>query len=136
MGVFAVILSILAVLCAVLAPFLFGTTGAIIAAAVAVVAVILAFLKRRKDGKGGIVAMVIAVLAVVIGFSMTSMVSDMFKTLHTKAVELMPDGLWASVSEDTEHGFMGLLKNMPTDEATLNKLVDEMNELNKMTETK
>ena len=134
MGVFAVILSILAVLCAVLAPFLFGTTGAIIAAAVAVVAVILAFLKRRKDGKGGIVAMVIAVLAVVIGFSMTSMVSDMFKEAHAKAVELMPDSVWASATADTDHGIFGILKDK--DEATLNKLVEELNELNKMTETK
>jgi len=53
MGILGVILGIAAVVCALLGTFLFGTTGAIIAAVLAAAAIVLAFLKRKKDGKGG-----------------------------------------------------------------------------------
>lgn len=134
MGILGVILGIAAVVCALLGTFLFGTTGAIIAAVLAAAAIVLAFLKRKKDGKGGIVGIVIGVLAVILAFSMSSTWSNAFKELHKKAVEYKPDGLWAQVSEDTNNGLMGIIKNLPTDEATMNALVDEMNELNKLTE--
>ena len=134
MGILGVILGIAAVVCALLGTFLFGTTGAIIAAVLAAAAIVLSFLKRKKDGKGGIVGIVIGVLAVILAFSMNSTWSNAFKELHKKAVEYKPDGLWAQVSEDTNNGLMGIIKNLPTDEATMNALVDEMNELNKLTE--
>ncbi|MBR3015896.1 MAG: O-antigen ligase family protein [Clostridia bacterium] len=134
MGILGVILGIAAAVCALLGTFLFGTTGAIIAAVLAAAAIVLAFLKRKKDGKGGIAAIAIAVVAVILAFSMSSTWSNAFKELHKKAVEYKPDGLWAQVSEDTSNGLMGIIKNLPTDEATMNALVDEMNELNKLTE--
>lgn len=134
MGILGVILGIAAVVCSLLGTFLFGTTGAIIAAVLAAAAIVLAFLKRKKDGKGGIVGIVIGVLAVILAFSMSSTWSNAFMELHKKAVEYKPDGLWAQVSEDTNNGLMGIIKNLPTDEATMNALVDEMNELNKLTE--
>ena len=136
MGILAIVLGILAIVCAFLATFLFGTTGAIIAAVLAVAAVVLAFLKRKKDGKGGIAAIVIAVLAVILAFSLSSVWSRTFTELHKKALEVKPDGLWAQVSEKTDGGLMGLISGMPTDEASMNKLVEEMNELNKALETK
>ena len=134
MGILGVILGIAAVVCALLGTFLFGTTGAIIAAVLAAAAIVLALLKRKKDGKGGIAAIAIAVVAVILAFSMSSTWSNVFKELHKKAVEYKPDGLWAQVSEDTNNGLMGIIKNLSTDEATMNALVDEMNELNKLTE--
>ena len=134
MGILGVILGIAAVVCALLGTFLFGTTGAIIAAVLAAAAIVLALLKRKKDGKGGIAAIAIAVVAVILAFSMSSTWSNAFKELHKKAVEYKPDGLWAQVSEDTNNGLMGIIKNLPTDEATMNALVDEMNKLNKLTE--
>lgn len=134
MGILGVILGIAAVVCALLGTFLFGTTGAIIAAVLAAAAIVLALLKRKKDGKGGIAAIAIAVVAVILAFSMSSTWSNAFKELHKKAVEYKPDSLWAQVSEDTNNGLMGIIKNLPTDEATMNALVDEMNELNKLTE--
>ena len=134
MGILGVILGIAAVVCALLGTFLFGTTGAIIAAVLAAAAIVLALLKRKKDGKGGIFAIVIAVLAVVLAISMSSTWSNAFNELHKKAVEMKPDGLWAQVSEDTNNGLMGIINKLPTDEATMNALVDEMNELNKLTE--
>ena len=42
--------------------------------------------------------------------------------------------MWAQVSENTNGGLMGIIRNMPTDDASLNALMDEMNELNKMSE--
>ena len=136
MGILAVVLGILAIVCAFFATFLFGTTGAIVAAVLAVAAVVLAFLKRKKDGKGGIAAIVIAVLAVILAFSLSSVWSRTFTELHKKALEVKPDGLWAQVSEKTYGGLMGLISGLPTDEASMNTLIEEMNELNKAIETK
>jgi len=132
MGIPGVILGILAVVCALLATFLFGSTGCIITVVLAVVAILLGILKRRKDHKGGIAAIVIAVLAIVMGLGLNSTWASMFQTLHDKAVEYKPDGMWAQVSDDTTHGIIGLVKNLPTDDASLNALVEEMNELNNL----
>ena len=132
MGIFGVIVGILAVAAAVVATFLFGSTGGIIAAVLAVVAIVLGILKRRRNKKGGIVAIVIAVLAVILAFALTSTWSNLFKEAHNKAVEYKPDGMWAQISEDTNHGIMGLISKLPTDDASMNALVEELNELNKM----
>ena len=132
MGILAVILGLLAIVCSIFATVLFGTTGGIIAAVLAAVAILLGILKRKKDKKGGTPAIVIGVLAVILAFSMTSMWSNSFKALHQKAVELKPDGLWAQVSENTDGGLMGIISQLPADEASLNSFVEEMNELNKL----
>ena len=134
MSILAVILGILAVACAFFATALFGTTGGIIAAVLAAVAIVLGILKRKKAGKGGIPAIVIGALAVILAFSMTNMWSNAYKELHQKAVELKPDGLWAQASENTNGGLMGIISQLPTDEASLNAFVEEMNELNKLAE--
>lgn len=134
MGVLSVILGILAILCALLATFLLGTTGCIIACVVAAAAIVLAFLKRNKDGKGGMAGIVIGVLAVIMAFSVNNAWSKMFTELHKKALEYKPDGLWAQATGNTTDGLMGIIKNLPTDEASVNALVDELNELNAMQE--
>lgn len=134
MGILAVILAILAVLCAALGTFLFGTTGLIAACVLAAAAIVLGFLKRRREEKGGIAAIVIAVLAIAMAFPINNLWSGTFQELHKKAVEIKPDGLWAQVSTDTTHGMMGLISNIPTDDASLNELMDEMNELQKLTD--
>ena len=54
MGIGGVILGIVAIGCAFLAAFLFGTTGGIIAGVLGAAAVVLGFLKRKKDKKGGV----------------------------------------------------------------------------------
>ncbi len=123
-------------LCALLATFLFGSTGGVITAIVAVVAIALAVFRRVKTKKGGIAAIVISVLAIILSIAMTNTTATMFKMLHEKAVEFKPDGLWAQVSEDYNSGMMGIVRNLPKDQATLNALVDEMNELNKIVEKK
>ena len=133
MGILSVILAILAVVCAFLATMLFGTTGGVITLIVAAVAIALALFKRVKTKKGGIAGIAISVLAVVLAFSMTSAWSNMYKELHNKAMELKPDGLWAQASVDTNNGLMGIIKNLPQDEASLNALVEEMSELSKLT---
>ncbi|MBQ9324603.1 MAG: hypothetical protein IJ246_02415 [Clostridia bacterium] len=132
MGILGVILGILAVLCALLATFLFGTTGTVIAVVLAAAAIILAVVKRSKDKKGGIPAIVIAVFAVILAFSMSSAWSKVFSDMHKTAVEFKPDGLWAQASEDSSGGLFGIIKKLPQDEASLNALVQEMNELNKV----
>ena len=133
MGILGIILGIVAVLLALLGTFLFGTTGMITAVAVAAVAIVLALLKRKKDKKGGIAAIVICVLAIILAFSMNSTWSRTFTELHTKAMEVKPDGLWAQASEDASGGLMGIINKLPQDEASLNALMEEMNELNKLT---
>ena len=132
MGIAAVILAILAIVCALFATFLFGTLGGIIAGAVAVIAIVLAILKRRKDGRGGIAGIVVAALAILLAFSMTSVWNNAFRELNRKAAELKPDGLWARVTVDNNGGLMGIINQLPRDEASLNAFVEEMNELNKL----
>ncbi len=136
MGVLSVVLGILAVLCALLATFLFGSTGAVIAAILAVAAIALAIFKRIKTKKGGIAGIVIGVIAVLLAFSMNSTWSSAFKSMHEKALEQIPNGLWAQVSEDTSSGIMGIINKLPKDEASMNALIEEMNELNKTIEKK
>ena len=131
MGVAAVILGILAIVVAFFSTMLFGTTGVIITAVLAAVAILLGVLKRKNTQKGGIAGIVIAVIAIILAVCMASFWNSAFKTLHEKALELQPDGLWAQVSEDTTHGFMGLIAKLPTDEASLNQLMEEADELNK-----
>ena len=136
MGILSVILAILAIACAFLATMLFGTTGCIIAVVLAVIAIALAVFKRVKTKKGGIAGIIVSALAIILAFSMAGFWSNSFKELHNKAVELKPDGLWAQASENTDGGLMGLISDMPKDEASMNKLVEEINELNKALETK
>ena len=135
MGILAVILGILAVVCAIIATFLFGTGGGVVAGLLAVGAIVLGVLKRRKDKKGGIAAIVIGVLAIIMAFGLTNVWSGVFSGLHNKAVEYKPDGLWAPVSENTNGGMIGIISKLPTDEGSMNALIDEMNELNKLTGT-
>ncbi len=137
MGILGVILGLVAIVCAFLATFIFGTIGGVIAGVLAAGAIALGFLKRKKnDGKGGKAAMVIGVLAIVMSISLTNAWSNVFTKLHDKAVEVKPDGLWAQVVENTNGGLMGIIKNLPNDEATMNALVDEMTELNVFAENK
>ena len=134
MGVLSLILAIVALVCAFLATFLFGTAGGIAVGVLAVVAAVLGIVKRKRDKKGGIASIVIGAIAIVLAIALTGMWSGMFRELHNKAVEYKPDGLWAQVSEKTDGGIVGILSRMPRDEAGLNALVDEMNELNAIRE--
>ena len=131
MGIFGVILGIVAVLCGLLATFLFGTTGAVIAAVIAAAAIALGVLKRKKDGKGGAAAIAIGVIAIVLAFSVNGLWTNMFTQLHEKALELKPDGLWAQASENVNGGIMSVITRLPADEASMNALMEEMQELSK-----
>ena len=135
MGILAVLLAIIALLCGLLATLMFGTTGFIITLVLALAAIALGILKRVKAKKGGIPAIVIAVIAILIGFGVSNLWSSIFHTLHDRAVEYMPDSLWAQASEDYSHGLMGIVNNLPTDEASINQIVDEMTRLSKIQET-
>ena len=128
MGIFGVILGIVAVLCGLLATFLFGTTGAVIAAVIAAAAIALGVLKRKKDGAA---AIAIGVIAIVLAFSVNGLWTNMFTQLHEKALELKPDGLWAQASENVNGGIMSVITRLPADEASMNALMEEMQELSK-----
>ena len=132
MGILGVILGILAMVCADLATFLFGTVGGVVAGVLGVAAILLGILKRKRDSKGGIAAIIIGVLAVIIMIGLTGTWSKLFTDLHDKAVEYKPDGLWAQATEDVNGGFLGIMRKVPGDEASLNAFLDEMNELNEL----
>ena len=132
MGIISVILGLLAAACGVAATFMFGTAGAIVAGVLAVIAIILGIVKRKRDGKGGIPAVVISVLAIVLTIAMTGLWSNTFSALHEKAVKVKPDGLWAKATENNNGGLYGIISQLPSDESSVNALMDEMNELNNM----
>ncbi len=136
MGVAAGILGIVAAALGFFATFLFGTVGGIVAGVFAVLAIVLGILKKKKEGKGGIAGTVIGAVALVLTISLTAFWSGAFKEMHKKAVQYKPDGLWAKVTEKTDGGMMGIIKQLPTDEASINALLQEMEELNKLGETK
>ena len=134
MGIISVILGLLAAACGVGATFLFGTAGAIIAGVLAVIAIILGIVKRKKDGKGGIPGIVISVLAIILALSMAGLWSHTFSALHEMAVQYKPDGLWAKATENTTGGLHGIFSQLPKDESSINALMDEMNELNALSD--
>lgn len=111
---------------------MFGTIGGIAAGVLAAAAVVLGILKRKKDRKGGIASIVIGALAIILTVVMMDVSSNIFKILHEKAVELKPDGLWAQVSEDVHGGMMELAGRLPKDQAGLDALLKEMQELEQM----
>ena len=131
MGILAVILGILAVACAVIATFLFGTVGGVVAGVLGAVAIALSVLKIKKEGKGGKAGIISGVLAIILAFMLTGTWSKAFTELHRKALEVKPDGLWAQASENANGGLMGIISKLPQDEASMNAFIDEMNELNK-----
>ena len=124
----------MALAAAVVATLAFGTYGAICAGVLAVLAILFGILKRRKAQKGGIFPIVLAVLAIILTLVMNSFWSGMFTEMHEKAMKYKPDGLWAAATEDTKSGLVGILSQMPQDEAGVNALIDEMNELNQIEE--
>ena len=109
-----------------------GTCYYILVIACDVLAISLGILKRRKEQKGGIAAIVNAVLAVIMALGLNSLWSNVFKEVHNKAVECKPDGLWAQASEDTNSGLVSIIKKLSRDEANVNALVEELNELDKL----
>ncbi len=129
MGVWAVILGILALALALMATLLFGTIGGVIAGVLGIGAIVLGVLKRKKEGKGGIGGIVIGALAIVLAVVLTGTWSGLFSELHEMAVQYKPDGLWAQVSEDYSGGLMGIFRKIPQDDATMRQMVDEMTEL-------
>ena len=132
MGILAVVLGILGVVCSLIATFLFGTVGGVISGALGAAAVVLSCLKKKKTGKVGKAGIVIGALSIILAFALTGTWMKAFTELHNKAIEYKPDGLWAQVSEDTAGGLMGLINKLPQDEASMNALMDEMSELNKI----
>ena len=138
MGIFGVILGIVGIAAALLATFLFGTTGGIIAGVIGAIAIVLGLLKRKNEGKGGIPAMVIGVLAIILAIVLTGTWASLFRNTHDLALKYKPDGLWAKVTEDPNGGIMGIISRLPEDirnnEASLNAFVQEIDELNKLSE--
>ena len=135
MGIAAIILGILGIICGFLGTFVFGTVGGIAAGVLGAGAAVLSYLKAKKTGKGGKAGIMVGVLAIVLAVSMTNAWSKSFQDLHKKALELKPDGLWAQVTDgDTSGGILGIINKLPAqDDATVNALVDEMTELTKTT---
>ncbi len=74
--------------------------------------------------------------AFILIFPLNNTRSAAFTELHNKALKYNLDGLWAQISEDTTNGLMGIINKLPQDEASINALMDEMNELNKLVEAK
>lgn len=132
MTVLAVILGILAIICALLGTFLFGITGMIIAGVLGAVALGLGIYLKIKTRKGG-GAILCGVIAIALAISVNNTMANTFGDLHQKALQYKPDGLWAQASVDTGHGIMGVLSSFPMEEDAMNAMLQEMNELNELT---
>ena len=98
------------------------------------IAILLGVLARSKGGKG-VGAIVTGILAVVLAVVMTSTSIGLVKTLQDIAkdhADVAPHVSKYIGEANPNMGFVGVVFNIPQDEASLQEILDELNELNKL----
>jgi Flp pilus assembly protein protease CpaA len=130
--VLGILLALLGIGIALLFTFLTGVIGGGIALLLGVLAVVLG-VKARKGGKG-IGAIVLGVIAIVLALLMTFSSIATFSAMRSEAEKAKPGSLIAKYTDKPYLGVVGILMNLPTDEASVEELMNEINELQAMLE--
>ena len=135
--VLGIVLGIVGIVAALLLAFLTGVIGGGLAAVLGLAAVVLGIgaLKGSKKG-AGIGSIVVGVLAVILAVSMTAASVTTIQTMKNTAEESGVAPLIAKYTNNTYMGVLGILLNIPKDEAEAQNLLDQMNELNKYIDAK
>lgn len=132
--VLGIVLGIIGLLLAIPCTLLFGLIGGIVAGVLGLIAILLGVLARSKGGKG-VGAIVTGILAVVLAVVMTSTSIGLVKTLQDIAkdhADVAPHVSKYIGEANPNMGFVGVVFNIPQDEASLQEILDELNELNKL----
>ncbi len=131
--VLGIVLGILGILIGIVTPLVFGLIGGGIGLLLGIGAVLLGiFASASGKRTAAIILGALAILASII-MSVTSV--NIMKELRVKAQE---SGIAPTIAEFCTNPYMGLIgvvTSMPQDEASLNKVMDEFNQLNNLADT-
>ncbi len=125
--VLGIVLGIFGILIALLLTFLTGAIGGGIAFILGIAAFLVGLSTKRNGGKG-VGAMVIGVVAVLMAAFMTISSIGIFSTIRNEAEKTKPGSLLAKSASNPYMGVVGLIMNMPKDEASIEELMNEINE--------
>lgn len=125
--VLGIVLGIFGILIALLLTFLTGAIGGGIAFILGIAAFLVGLSTKRNGGKG-VGAMVIGVVAVLMAAFMTISSIGIFSTIRNEAEKTKPGSLLAKSASNPYMGVVGLIANMPKDEASIEELMNEINE--------
>ena len=129
--VLGIVLGILGIIAALLLCIFAGVIGGVIAGVLGLAAILIG-LNARKYGKG-IGAIITGVLAIVLAISLTVGAIDFYKEVQRRAAETGKAPLLTKYLSKPELGFFGLISSVPTDEASLQDLTNELDALTKTT---
>lgn len=125
--VLGIVLGIFGVLIALFLTFLTGAIGGCVALLLGVLAFALGLSAKKKGGMG-VGAMIFGVIAVVMAIVMTVSSIGIFTTIRNEAEKTKPGSLIAKSASNPYLGVVGLIINMPKDEASIEELMNEINE--------
>ena len=126
--VLGIVLGFLGIAAAILLTFATGVIGGGIALLLGLIGMILGISAKKKGGKG-VGAIVVGVICVIMAVVLTFTTVAGMAGLRDKARELKPDSIFAKYAENPYMGAIGIFLNMPQDEASMEALQQELQEL-------
>ncbi len=131
--VLGIVLGILGLLIGIITPLVFGLIGGGIGLVLGIIAVLLGIFAANNGKKTA--AIIIGALAILASVFMSITSVNIMKELKVKAAE---SGIAPTIAEFATNPYMGLIgvvTSMPQDEASLNKVMEEFNQLNNLADT-
>ena len=125
-----IVLGIIGIVLALPLPFFFGVIGGAVAGILGLAGIALGF-AARKGGRG-IGAIVSGALAFLLAIMITVSVISLFTEMKRIANETDQAPLVAQTLKEPSLGAMGMIMNMPKDEADLQTMIDQMEILNQL----
>ena len=125
--VVGLILGLLGIAAALLLVMLTGVIGAAIAGALGLIALILG-IGARKTGKG-LGAIITGVLAILLAVGLFAGTTKMMTMLKDEAVKTGKAPMVEKFMDKPYLGFLGMIMNMPTNEADVDELVRQIKSL-------
>ncbi len=121
------ILGLLGIAAALLLVIMTGVIGAAIAGVLGLIALILG-IGARKGGKG-MGAIVTGILAILLALGICAGTTKLMTLLRDEAVKTGKAPLVEKFMEKPYLGFLGMVINLPTEEADIDELVDQLKAL-------
>ena len=126
--VLGIVLGILGILIAFLLTLIAGVVAGGLALLLGIAAILIGVSSKKKGGKG-IGAIVMGGLAVVLAISMTLTSVNGLKAVSAEAEKVKPGSLVARYCDNPYFGLIGIASKIPQDEAGLQELMNELDEL-------
>ena len=127
LGIF---LGLLGIVIALLLSFVTGAVATGVAVLLGLIAILMG-VKARRGGKG-IGAIITGGIAIALAVLMLVTTIGTFTAMREKAASSGVAPLFAKYVDKPYLGLVGIIISLPQDEATLQELIDEMNQLNEL----